>query len=106
MTCEYVRFFMCVKSNEASRRNYRLLERRKREKREKCVRKLSLLLRQTYGILITIKCLDLYYEAKNGKGGINRIKAKRKNLNSQAKDLCVYIKFSVYCLALLIMQVV
>lgn len=28
------------------------------------------------------------------------------NLNSQAKDLCVYIKFSVYCLALLIMKVV
>ena len=40
------------------------------------------------------------------KGGINRIKAKRKNLNSQAKDLCVYIKFSVHCLALLIMKVV
>ena len=74
----------------------------RREEREKCVRKLSLLLRQTYGILIAIKCLDLYYEAKNGKGGgINRIKAKRKNLNSQAKDLCVYIKFSVHCLALL-----
>lgn len=72
MTCEYVRFFIGVKSNEASRRNYRLLERRKREKREKCVRKLSLLLRQTYGILITIKCLDLYYEAKNGKGGKNK----------------------------------
>lgn len=41
----------------------------RREKREKCVQKLSLLLRQTCVILITIKCLDLYYEAKNGKGG-------------------------------------
>lgn len=78
MTCEYVRFFMCVKSNEASRRNYRLLEIRKREKREKCVRKLSLLLRQTYGILITIKCLDLYYEAKNGKGGNKPDKSQKK----------------------------
>lgn len=28
------------------------------------------------------------------------------NLNSQVKDLCVYIKFSVHCLALLIMNVV
>lgn len=28
------------------------------------------------------------------------------NLNSQVKDLCVYIKFSVHCLALLIMKVV
>lgn len=28
------------------------------------------------------------------------------NLNSQVKDLCVYIKFSVLCLALLIMKVV
>ena len=79
----------------------------RREKREKCVQKLSLLLRQTCVILITIKCLDLYYEAKNGKGGeINRIKAKRKNLNSRIKDICVYIKFSVYCLALLMMKVV
>lgn len=26
MTCEYVRFFIGVKSNEASRRNYRLQE--------------------------------------------------------------------------------
>lgn len=39
-------------------------------------------------------------------GGINRTKAKRKNLNSQVKDLCVYIKFSVHCLALLMMEVV
>lgn len=31
MTCEYVRFFMCVKSNGENRRNYRLQERRKRE---------------------------------------------------------------------------
>ena len=65
MTCEYVRFFMCVKSNEASRRNYRLQERREREK---CVQKLSLLLRKTCEILITINCLNLYYEAKKGKG--------------------------------------
>ena len=28
------------------------------------------------------------------------------NLNSQVKDLCVYIKFSVHCLDLLIMKVV
>ena len=28
------------------------------------------------------------------------------NLNAQVKDLCVYIKFSVLCLALLIMKVV
>ena len=39
-------------------------------------------------------------------GGINRIKAPKMNLNSQAKDLCVYIKFSIHCLALLIMKVV
>ena len=31
MTCEYVRFFIGVKSNEASRRNYQLQERKKRE---------------------------------------------------------------------------
>lgn len=38
-----------------------------RGKREKCVRKLSLLLRKIYEILVTINCLNLYYEAKNGK---------------------------------------
>ncbi len=40
----------------------------RREEREKCVRKLSLLLRQACEILITINCLNLYYEAKKGKG--------------------------------------
>lgn len=40
----------------------------RREEREKCVRKLSLLLRQTCEILITINCLNLYYEVKKGKG--------------------------------------
>lgn len=39
-----------------------------REEREKCVRKLSLLLHQACGILITINGLNLYYEAKKGKG--------------------------------------
>lgn len=39
----------------------------RREKREKCVRKLSLFLRQVCKILVTINCLYLYYEAKNGK---------------------------------------
>lgn len=38
-----------------------------RGKREKCVQKLSLLLRKTCKILVTINCLYLYYEAKNGK---------------------------------------
>ena len=38
-----------------------------RGKREKCVRKLSLLLRQVCKILVTINCLYLYYEAKKGK---------------------------------------
>ena len=38
-----------------------------RGKREKCVRKLSLLLRKTCKILVTINCLYLHYEAKNGK---------------------------------------
>ena len=51
----------------------------RREKREKCVQKLSLLLRQTCVILITIKCLDLYYEAKNGKGGGNKPDKSPKN---------------------------
>lgn len=40
----------------------------RREKREKCVQKLSLLLRKTCEILVTINCLHLYYEAKKGKG--------------------------------------
>ena len=40
----------------------------RREEREKCVRKLSLLLRQACEILITINGLNLYYEAKKGKG--------------------------------------
>ena len=40
----------------------------RREKREKCVQKLSLYLLQTYEILITINCLNSYYEAKKGKG--------------------------------------
>ena len=40
----------------------------RREKREKCVQKLSLLLRKTCEILVTINCLYLYYEAKKGKG--------------------------------------
>ena len=40
----------------------------RRENREKCVQKLSLLLRQACEILITINCLNLYYEAKKGKG--------------------------------------
>ena len=39
----------------------------RREKREKCVQKLSLLLRKTCEILVTINCLNLYYEAKNGR---------------------------------------
>lgn len=50
----------------------------RREEREKCVRKLSLLLRQACEILITIKCLDLYYEAKNGKGGNKPDKSQKK----------------------------
>lgn len=33
MTCEYVRFFMCVKSNGENRSFYQLQE----KKREKCV---------------------------------------------------------------------
>lgn len=40
----------------------------RREKREKCVQKLSLLLRQACEILVTINCLNLYYEVKKGKG--------------------------------------
>ena len=40
----------------------------RRENREKCVQKLSLLLRQACEILVTINCLYLYYEAKKGKG--------------------------------------
>ena len=39
-----------------------------REEREKCVQKLSLLLRQACKILITINCLNLYYKVKKGKG--------------------------------------
>lgn len=39
----------------------------RREKREKCVQKLSLHLRKTCETLVTINCLDLHYEAKNGK---------------------------------------
>ena len=39
----------------------------RREKREKLVQKLSLLLRKTCEILVTINCLNLYYEAKKGK---------------------------------------
>ena len=39
----------------------------RREKRGKCVQKLSLLLRKTCEILVTINCLNLYYEAKKGK---------------------------------------
>ena len=31
MTCKYVRFFIGVKGNEASRRNYQLQERKERE---------------------------------------------------------------------------
>lgn len=37
-------------------------------KREKIVQKLSLLLRKTCEILVTINCLNLYYKAKKGKG--------------------------------------
>jgi len=40
----------------------------RREKREKCVQKLSLHLLQACEILVTINCLNLYYEAKKGKG--------------------------------------
>ena len=40
----------------------------RREKREKYVQKLSLLLRKTCEILVTINCLNLYYKAKKGKG--------------------------------------
>ena len=40
----------------------------RREKREKCLQKLSLLLRKTCEILVTINCLNLYYEVKKGKG--------------------------------------
>ena len=40
----------------------------KTEKREKNVQKLSFLLRKTCEILVTINCLNLYYEAKKGKG--------------------------------------
>ena len=38
-----------------------------RGKREKCVQKLSLHLLQACEILVTINCLNLYYEAKKGK---------------------------------------
>ena len=48
--------FMCVKSNEASRRNYRLQE--KKIERSVCD------LRQACEILITINCLNLYYKVK------------------------------------------
>ena len=40
----------------------------RREKRKKCVQKLSLHLRETCEILDTINCLNLYYEVKKGKG--------------------------------------
>lgn len=40
----------------------------RRENREKCVQKLSLLLCKICEILVTINCLYLYYEAKKGKG--------------------------------------
>ena len=40
----------------------------RREMREKCVQKLSSHLLQTCEILITINCLNLYYEVKKGKG--------------------------------------
>ena len=40
----------------------------RRKNREKCVQKLSLLLRQACKILITINCLNLYYKVKKGKG--------------------------------------
>ena len=38
-----------------------------RGKREKCVQMLSLHLLQACEILVTINCLNLYYEAKKGK---------------------------------------
>ena len=37
-------------------------------KREKLVQKLSLFLRKTCEILVTINCLNLYYKVKKGKG--------------------------------------
>ena len=40
----------------------------RREKRGKCVQKLSSHLLQTCEILVIINCLNLYYEAKKGKG--------------------------------------
>lgn len=39
----------------------------RRGEREKCVQKFSLFLRKTCEILVTINCLNLYYEAKKGK---------------------------------------